>query len=148
MTQTREPSPPLEETGEDVEDYVLTLSSQAHALESVVIDFATLGAESAMRLREFQQLTSLRLRDFQLFGQPEGKPRMHSVGLPPNLEVLEYLDPVVDDEEILELMCYMIENKSIMARKWTKLIVPGGESGLPEKLREACAAAELQVESP
>ncbi|RFU29576.1 hypothetical protein B7463_g6760, partial [Scytalidium lignicola] len=148
MVQAREPSPPLEESPEDIEDYILTLASQAHALESIEIDFAKLGAESAMRLREFQELTFLQLRDYQLFGQSLGKPRLHSVGLPPNLEVLEFLDAIGDDEEIIELMCYSFENRSIMARKLKKLIVPRGEDGLPEKVREACAASGLKVESP
>ncbi|KAH8799757.1 F-box domain-containing protein [Xylogone sp. PMI_703] len=146
MSQARKPSPPLEESSEDIEDYILTLASQSHSLQYVSIDYATLGAESALRLREFQELTFLQLRDFQLWGQSVGKPRLHSVGIPPNLEILEFLDPVTDDEEIIDLMCYTFQSKDITARKLKKLIVPGGGDGLPKEVREACKASGLHVE--
>ena len=50
-----------------------------------------------------------------------------------------------DDEEILDLLEYMIENKEVLARKWRILEVEGDEEGLPGRIREACTRAGLQV---
>jgi hypothetical protein len=130
ITQLAVPDPELEESPEDVEDYILALKSAQHSLESITIDFPTLGAENPLRLRDFEVLKSIQIRDYQLFGQKA--PRMHGVGLPPLLETLEFLNPVGEDEEIMELLCYMVENKEILARKWEKLIVVEG------KVIEAC----------
>lgn len=66
---------------------------------------------------------------------------MHGVGLPPLLETLEFLNPVGEDEEIMELLCYTVENKEILARKWEKLIVVEGKEGIPQKVIEACEGA-------
>jgi hypothetical protein len=52
---------------------------------------------------------------------------------------------VSEDEEILDLLEYMIENKNVLARKWRILEVEGDEEGLPTRIREACEKAELQV---
>jgi hypothetical protein len=139
ITQLASPDPELEESPEDVEDYILALKSAQHSLESITIDFPTLGAENPLRLRDFEVLKSIQIRDYQLFGQKA--PRMHGVGLPPLLETLEFLNPVGEDEEIMELLCYTVENKDILARKWEKLIVVEGKEGIPKKVIEACEGA-------
>jgi hypothetical protein len=143
ITQLANPSPALEESPLDIEDYIIALRSAQHSLETITIDFPTLGAEDSLRLREFDALRELQLRDYQLFGEKE--PRMHSVGLPSNLEVLEFLNPVSDDETIIDLLHYMIENKSFLARNWTHFVVEGGEEGLPKKIAEACEQKSIQI---
>jgi hypothetical protein len=138
ITQLEVPSPELEEAPEDVEDYIIALSSAEYFLESIVIDFASLDAENAMRLRKFDKLKTLEIRDYQLFGQSDG-PRLHSVGLPPNLEVLRFLNGLSGDEDFVELFCYTLETTmDILARKMCKIEVVGGEEGVPEKIVEAC----------
>jgi hypothetical protein len=143
ITQLEVPSPPLEESPDDIEDYILALRSAQHSLETITIDFPTLGAENALRLRDFEVLRELQLRDYQLFGQKT--PRLHSVGLPSNLEVLEFLNEVGANEEIVDLLHYTIENKAIFARKWSHMVVAGGEDGLPTKIAEACEQFNIQV---
>lgn len=143
ITQLAIPKPPLEESPDDIEDYILALQSAQHSLETITIDFPTLGAENPLRLRDFDVLRELQLCDYQLFGQK--MPRLHSVGLPSNLEVLEFLNHVGQDEEITDLLHYTIENKAILARKWTHLVVDGGEESLPSKLVEACEQYDIQV---
>jgi hypothetical protein len=142
ITQLEVPSPPLEESPNDVEDYILAMRSSLHSLETISIDFATLGAENALKLREFQALNSLELRDYQLFGQSLGSPRLHSVGLPPNLEILKFFNQVGTDEEIADLFCYAIENQDILARKMCQIVVVEGEGGLPPKIVEALEKSE------
>ena len=148
ITQLQFPSPPLEESPDDVEDYIFAIQSAQHSLQTVSIDFATLSAENPMKLRGYEALKSLELRDYQLFGQSSGSPRLHSVGLPPNLEVLKFLNPVGDDEELLDLLCYTVENKAILARKLHQMIAVGSEGEenvLPPKLLEACAAVGIRL---
>jgi hypothetical protein len=143
ITQKETPFPPLEESPDDIEDYILALQSAQHSLETITIDFPTLGAENPLRLRDFEVLRELQLRDYQLFG--EKTPRLHSVGLPSNLEVLEFLNQVGADEEIMDLLHYTIENKAILARKWSHLVVAGGEEHLPSRIMEACEQFDIQV---
>lgn len=144
ITQLEVPSPPLEESPDDMEDYIFALHSAQHSLETVLIDFPTLGGKNALRMRDFGELKSLQLRDYQLFGRTSGSPRLHSVGLPPQLEILEFLSPFGEDEEVTELLCYTIERKDILARKWSQMIVVEGEGGLPAKIIEACTKTERQ----
>lgn len=139
--QSETPSPPLEESPDDVEDYILAMHPAQNSLETISIDFPSLGAENPLKLREFQSLKSLEIRDYQLFGQSSGSPRLHSVGLPPNLEKLEFLNPVGDDEELVDLLCYAIENKHISTRKLSQLVLAEREGGFPPKLIEACNMA-------
>ncbi|KAL3417203.1 hypothetical protein PVAG01_11203 [Phlyctema vagabunda] len=142
MTQREEPVPALEESSDDVEDYILALHSAQHSLESITIDFAALGAENALRLRDFQVLSSLRLRDYQLFGQSSNSPRLYSVGLPSTLEVLEFVNPLGQDDVVTELLGNTIEQKDILARKWRKMIALGKLEELPARILEACDAVE------
>lgn len=121
-----------------MDDYILALDSAQHSLESISIDFATLGGKTPLRLRTFEVLESLELRDYQLFGTT---PRFHSVGLPPELERLKFFNRIGEDEELTELLCYAIENQDMLARKECQLVVVEGERRLPEKLVETCKAS-------
>lgn len=129
----------LEESSDETEDYILALRSADHSLESIVLDFPSLTSEKPLRLRAFQQLKSLEIRHTQLFGQT----RLNSVGFPPFLERLKFLDRVGEDEDLLELLCYTMEQKSIVMRKLTEMIIKRGEgehydNGIHKKLLEAC----------
>lgn len=135
ITQLADPVPALEESPEYMEDYILACRSAMHSLESITIDFPTLAGKNPLKMRDFEKLTELRLRDNQLFGMKT--PRLQSVALPPNLETLEFLSEVGKDDEVAELLCYVIENRDVFARKWRDLIVVEGE-GIPEKIVEAC----------
>jgi hypothetical protein len=145
VTQLQFPSPPLEESPDDVEDYVLAMQSAQHSLKTISIGCATLSAENPLKLRGFESLTSLELRDYQLFGQSCGSPRLHSVGLPPNLEMLKFLNAVGEDEELLDLLCYTIECKDLLARKLHQIVVVEGERGLPPKLVKACLSMHIHL---
>ncbi|RDW72788.1 hypothetical protein BP6252_06695 [Coleophoma cylindrospora] len=137
ITQSEVPSPPLEESPDDIEDYIHALLSAQHSLEIIAIDSATLGAANALKLRDFENLKLLRLRDFQLLGQ-SGYPRLHSVGLPPSLETLEFLNQLGEDEEVSEILCYTIENQDILSRKLCQIVASGGKDGLPPQVIETC----------
>lgn len=141
ITQRADPEPALEESPEYVEDYVLACCSAQHSLERIAIDFPTLAGKNPLKLRDFERLAELRLRDTQLFGMKT--PRLVSVALPPNLEVLEFLGEVGADEEVAELLCYTIENKDIFARKWRDLVVGEAQSkGVSGRIKEVCAPFE------
>ena len=143
ITQLQFPSPPLEESPDDIEDYILAMKSAEHSLQIISIDFATLSAENPLKLRGFECLKSLELRDYQLFGQSSGSPRLHSVGLPPNLEVLRFLNLVGEDEELVDLLCYTVENKAILASKLHKIEVINKEYSLLDNLGKACEAVNV-----
>jgi hypothetical protein len=141
ITQLENPEPELEEAPDNVDDYIIALSSAQHSLETISIDFPTLGAKNPLRLREFEVLKSLRLRDYQLFGQ--SPPRLHSVGLPPSLEFLEFLNKFGEehDEDIVDLLCYFLE-KDTLGRHLCNVKVVEGEGGLPPRIREAVNKSE------
>jgi hypothetical protein len=148
MTQTQaEPNPPLEESPADAGDYIFALNSAQHSLETISIDYATLGGRKALRLRDFVALKSLSLRDYQLFGQTSktGKPRLHSVGFPPEMETLRFFGEVGTDDEVTELLEVAISNKSILARKWKQLVVPDSKEGIPKAIMDACDDAGLEI---
>jgi hypothetical protein len=145
MTHQEDPSPPLEESPADAGDYIFALNSAQHSLETISIDSATLGGRKALRLRDFIALKTLQLRDFQLFGKTSKKPRLHSVGLPPELETMKFFGQIGEDEEVAELLLNIIENKEIMARKWKKFIIAKGVESVPEKILEACKVVGLEV---
>ncbi|KAI6712472.1 hypothetical protein PZA11_007009 [Diplocarpon coronariae] len=137
ITQGSEPSPALEESPEYAEDYILACVSAQHSLERIVINCPSLASKNPLKMRDFEQLRMLGVRDHQLFGMKT--PRLQSVALPPNLEVLDFLDGVGRDEEVLELLCYTIEKRDLFARRWKELGICGGRE-VPERVREACAA--------
>ncbi|CAG8950650.1 hypothetical protein HYFRA_00002860 [Hymenoscyphus fraxineus] len=146
ITHLKNPSPPLEESADaTMHDYFLALSSAQHTLEYISIDFPSLGGNKALRLRDFEELKTLHLRDYQLFGQSSSSPRLHSVALPPNLETLKFWNPIGEDEEVAELLCYEIENIGIMGRKLQRLIIEG-EGVVPPKILEACKVSEEHFE--
>jgi len=134
MKQLETPNPPLEETPEDIEEYIFALHSAIHSLESISIDFPTLHCKNPLKLRDFEAVTSLELRDYQLFGTSG----LSSVAFPPNLETLIFLNEIGDDEALTELLCYTLERKDIFARNLRRLIVPEGTKLLPHKLVEVC----------
>lgn len=145
ITQTANPSPELEESPLEIRDYITALSSAAHSLLTITIDFPTLVAKHALRLREFQALKELTIRDYQLIGQ--GHPRLHSVGLPPIMEKLNLLGRLGEDDEIAELLCYAIEHT--LARQQCKILVSEKEHNIPKEIIEACEKSEyfsLQID--
>lgn len=141
ITQLEVPIPELEESPENVDDYIVALSSAQHSLETISINFPTLGAKNPLRLREFEVLKSLQLRDYQLFGQ--SPPRLHSVGLPPSLEFLEFFNEfgVDHDEDIIDLLCYFLE-KDTLGRHLCDVKVVSGDGGLPPRIIEAVNESE------
>ncbi|CAO2647485.1 Nn.00g084070.m01.CDS01 [Neocucurbitaria sp. VM-36] len=147
MTQLEEPEPELEESSDNVGDYILAIQSQAEFLKSLTIDFPTLTGRKVLRMRDFQALTTLRLNwDYQLFGKSSKKPRLHSVGLPPILEVLEFFNDLGTDDEVTDLLLVMIEQKNIIARTWKKMVVVEGEDGVSREIKDACKEAGLQLD--
>ena len=134
ITQLEHPSPPLEESPDDVNDFIFAMHSAIHSLETISIDFPTLRSKSPLKLREFEGVTSLQIRDYQLFGESG----LSSVAFPPNLETLTFLNEVGKDEDMLELLCYTLEKKDIFARGLRQLVVPESMKALPERLVAAC----------
>ncbi|KAF7550022.1 hypothetical protein G7Z17_g5994 [Cylindrodendrum hubeiense] len=148
MTQTEQPTPELEDSSDNIRDYIMALSPANHSLESITIDFPTLLGLRALSLRDFAVLKTFRINwDYQLFGMSsKKKPRMHSVGLPPQLEVLEFFNELGTDEEVTDLLVYMIQGLHISARNLKRLILVAGEDGVPKDVIEACKAqAQLEL---
>lgn len=117
-----------------MDDYILALDTQP-SLEKISIDFPTLKGKKPLRMRSFEMLETFELRDYQLFGKT---PRLHSVGLPPDLEMLKFFNKVGEDEELLELLCYAVENQDTLLRKDCQLVVAEGANGIPTQLVETC----------
>jgi hypothetical protein len=142
ITHSATPDPPLEESANaTMADYILALGSAQHSLEFISIDFPSLGGTKALRMREFEELKTLELRDYQLFGKSSSSARLHSVALPPNLETLKFWAPIGEDEEVVELLCYEIENMGFLARKLKHLVIEGpGE--VPKAVLDACEGAK------
>ncbi|KZM28124.1 uncharacterized protein EKO05_0006782 [Ascochyta rabiei] len=147
MTQLEEPEPELEESSDSFSDYIIALSSQAHSLKSITIDFPTLGCRKTLRLREFEALKELRMNwDYQLFGKSSKKPRLHSVGLPPELEVLEFFNELGRDEEVTDLLLSMLQNKAVVARTLKKIIVVEGNDKVLKEVKSACKDQNLELD--
>jgi hypothetical protein len=148
MTQAEDPVPPLEETSDNFSDYVVALQSQAHSLKSFTIDSPSLGCRRALRMREFQVLETLRMNwDYQLFGQTNPKkPRLHSVGMPPQLRTLEFFNELGTDEEVTELFVNMIELRETVARRWEVLVCTEEESYVPKVIKDACKRMWVRVD--
>lgn len=153
MTQTENPAPELEESSDSIRNYISALSEQTHSLESIIIDFPSLRTTRALAMRGFEKLTTLRMSwDHQLFGISSKKPRLHSVGLPPELKELEFFNELGTDEEVTDLLVYMLQSLPIMARKLENLIVVKGQDGVPQDIIDACMAQDqlslVSIESP
>lgn len=147
LYHTADPKPDLEEGSDEICEHVMALRDQAETLESVTIDHPTLAGRKVLRLRDFQSCRYLRLnRDTQLFGKTGRKPRMHSAGLPPRLEVLEFTEPLGSDETVTELFAMMLQNIEFMARDLRALIVPEGPEGVPEQILEACKGKKFELD--
>ncbi|KAI0407703.1 hypothetical protein F4802DRAFT_553009 [Xylaria palmicola] len=117
MTQRPEPAPELEESADNMGDYIVALREQCESLESITIDFPTMGSRRSLRMREFVALRHLRVNwDWQLFGRKSKKPRLDSFGIPPNLETLEFFNELGTDEEVTELMDYLIQTSHVAAK--------------------------------
>ncbi|KAF0634991.1 hypothetical protein FPSE5266_02867 [Fusarium pseudograminearum] len=138
LTQREEPEPELEESSSSIRDYMMALKEQCHSLETITIDFPMLASGRALALREFVKLKTLRLNwDYQLFGKSTKKPRLHSVGLPPELETLEFFNPLGTDEEVTDLLANAIQSLNITCRKMKELIVLVEEAEIPKDVLEA-----------
>lgn len=147
MTQTEEPEPELEESSDSLSDYIVALQSQAEFLKSITFDFPTLHNRKTLRLREFGALKTLRLNwDHQLFGKSGKKPRLHSVGFPPEMEVLEFFNELGTDAEVNDLFLVAIENKGVIARNWKTMVVVEGDDGVSKAIKEACKSVGLQLD--
>ncbi|KAI0480691.1 F-box domain-containing protein [Xylariaceae sp. FL0804] len=121
MTQPAVPEPELEESSDNVGDYIVALKSQCESLKSITIDCPVLNGRRPLRMREFVKLQTLRLSwDWQLFGKTSKRPRLHSVGLPPKLETLEFFNELGTDEEVAELLEYTLRISDIAARAFKK----------------------------
>ena len=147
MTQTPDPVPALEESGDDIGGYIMALREQAPSLETITIDFTTLAGRKTLRMRDFAGLKTLRINwDYQLFGASSKKPRMHSVGLPPELETLEFFNDLGTDEVVTDLLVSTIQTKSILARKWNELtVVADDDERIPQEIADACKEQGLKL---
>jgi hypothetical protein len=147
MTQTEEPEPELEESSDSLSDYIIALKSQAEFLKSITFDSPTLHNRKTLRLREFEALITLRLNwDHQLFAKSSKKPRLHSVGFPPEMETLEFFNDLGTDAEVTDLFVVAIESKDIIAKKWKTMVLVEGDDGVPGVIKDACKTAGLQLD--
>ncbi|KAM5350286.1 hypothetical protein ACJ41O_006791 [Fusarium nematophilum] len=139
MTQDEDPEPELEESSDSIRDYIMALKSASHSLETITIDSPSLRSSRALALRDFAALETLRLNwDHQLYGRSSKRPRLHSVGLPPELKTLEFFNDLGTDDEVTDLLVNTIENMNLMARHLTELIVRVDEHEVPSAVLEAC----------
>lgn len=146
MYHTADPQPPLEESSDEVNEFVMALKPCAETLETVVIDQPTLGGRKVLRMRDFLALKHLRFNfDTQLFGKTGKKPRLHSVGLPPELETLEFTGECGTDDTVTELFASALENSSFMARNLKTLTLTEGPKGLPQQIVDACKGQNFRL---
>ncbi|KAF5011513.1 hypothetical protein FDECE_2385 [Fusarium decemcellulare] len=139
MTQDEDPVPELEESSDSIRDYLAALRSACHSLETITIDSPNLRSSRALALRDFTALKTLRLNwDHQLYGRTTKRPRLHSVGLPPALETLEFFNELGTDEEVTDLLVNTIEQVNVMAEHLKDLIVRAEEAEIPKDVLEAC----------
>ncbi|KXJ90105.1 hypothetical protein Micbo1qcDRAFT_164594 [Microdochium bolleyi] len=148
MTQLPDPVPELEDSSDDAGDYIIALKAQAPTLETITIDVATLGGRKTLRMREFTALKTLRMNwDYHLFGKTSRKARLHSIGLPPNMETLELFNELGTDEGVTDLMVSMLQIGTILATKWEKFIVSADEDGkIPQVIIDAAKQGGVELE--
>lgn len=147
MTHAEEPEPELEESSDNVADYINALKSQSESLISITIDSPSMTSRKVLRMREFGAVKTLRLNwDYQLFGKSSKKPRLHSVGLPPELEMLEFFNELGTDTEVNDLLLVLIESKSIVARRWKTMVVVEGDEAILKQIKIACKEVGLQLD--
>ncbi|KAI1303501.1 hypothetical protein F5Y03DRAFT_359700 [Xylaria venustula] len=117
MTHSATPTPELEESSDNMGDYIVALQSQCESLERITIDFPTMGSRRSLRMRDFTALRVFRINwDWQLFGRKSKKPRLDSFGVPPHLEKLEFFNELGTDEEVTELLDYLIQTNDVAAK--------------------------------
>lgn len=146
MSHTPDPTPELEESSDEINEFVMALKPCAKTLETVVINQPTLGGRKVLRMRDFEALKHLKMNfDTQLFGKTGKKPRMHSVGLPPALETLEFFGECGTDETVTELFAQTLENISFMARDLKTLTLAEGPKGLPQPVVDACIGQQFKL---
>ncbi|KAF4970559.1 hypothetical protein FZEAL_10011 [Fusarium zealandicum] len=139
MTHDEDPVPELEESSDSIRDYLSTLRSACHSLETVTIDSPSLRSSRALALRDFTALKTLRINwDHQLYGKTSKKPRLHSLGLPPALETLEFFNELGTDEEVTDLFVNTIEHVNVLAGHLKELIVRAEECEVPRVVLDAC----------
>lgn len=142
LTQPDDPElPELAESSYDFRHYIIALQAACHTLESITIDSPFLYTRHPAAMRDFDKLKELRINwDHQLFGKTSKRPRMHSVALPPNLEMLEFLNELGKDDQVTDLFELAIQTMNYSNQHLTKLIVPDGEKGVPKAIKDACKA--------
>ncbi|OAA67632.1 hypothetical protein ISF_03808 [Cordyceps fumosorosea ARSEF 2679] len=151
MTQSPDQEADLEETSTSIRDYIIAIEPQCNSLETITIDHVLLRDRRALSLRGFAKLKTLRLNwDHQLFGHSSKRARLTSVGMPPELETLEFFNQLGTDDEVTDLFVAMLQNLSVMARKLTHLIVMESEEDekpVPKAVEEACKSQpQLRVD--
>lgn len=142
MTNPAEPKPELEESSTSIKDYMDALRPACETIESITIDSPSLESTRPLALREYTALKTLRLNwDHQLFGKSSNKPRKHSVGLPPELETLEFLNELGTDDVVTDLFVVMLQTVEFTMRKLSHIIVIEEENGrrIPKEVEEAAA---------
>ena len=147
LTHSQDPSLELEESSDDMHDYIAALKSHGASLQTITIDGPTLKGYKPLRMREFEALKTLRINwDYQLFGSTTPKPRLKSVGFPPELETLEFFNEMGTDEVVTDLLVSAIHTRQILARKWEKLVVVANDDGeIPEGIADACKEQDLKL---
>lgn len=148
MCHTAAPAPELEESSDEVNEFVMALRPCAETLETITIDHPTLGGRKVLRMRDFAAVKTLRLNyDTQLFGKTSKKPRLHSVGLPPALETLEFFGEVGRDEMVTELFAMALGNVEYMARNLKTLVLAEGPGRpIPQQIRDACKGKKFDLQ--
>ncbi|KAI0965464.1 hypothetical protein F4678DRAFT_452685 [Xylaria arbuscula] len=117
MTHSATPTPELEESSDNMGDYMVALQSQCESLERITIDSPSMGSRRSLRMRDFSALKVFCINwDWQLFGRKSKKPRLDSFGIPPNLEKLEFFNELGTDEEVTELLDYLIQTNDVAAK--------------------------------
>lgn len=147
MYHTAEPVPELEESSDEINEFVMALKPCAETLDTIIIDHPTLGGRKVLRMRDFLAIKTLRLNfDTQLFGKTSKKPRLHSVGFPPELETLEFFGEVGKDEMVNELFAIALGNIEYMARNLKTLILTQGPDGIPQPILDACQGKKFDLQ--
>lgn len=147
MYHKPEPEPELEESSDEINEFIMAMKPCAETLETIVIDHPTLGGRKVLRMRDFLAVKTLRLNfDTQLFGKTSKKPRLHSVGLPPELETLEFFGEIGKDEMVTELFAIALGNVEYMARNLKTLILVEGPDGIPQQILDACEGKKFELQ--
>ena len=71
---------------------------------------------------------------------------MHSVGLPPGLELLEFFNELGKDEEVTDLLLAMLQNKSVVARNLERMVVVEGNDKVLREVKTTCKEQGLQLD--